>query len=433
MTILHKFIDSLIPSRFVVTYENKIKVRGALYVQLTIGTLLTFLGVYFGLFNNVWHELLLNTGMGIFLLISMFSLPLFNRFESYVNFLLTFGYIDIALFLVKAGGVYTDAPFWFVLLIAVNIFYTSTRQAFYWIAIVGLFLGIMFYLQINGLDLDYTPVPYSKKATTIFTFFTLLITIAFSFSKINKRKNNHHLEIIDKHKRLLKERDDLMSIIAHDMKSPSRRIEGLLSILDRSNLTEDQEEIINRLNNTAIENQQLIHDLIEATRFQSNIELKTINVNDIINDLQEGYLPLSSKKNIRLIIYGLNQKINIESSPHHLKRILDNLFSNAIKFSSLESRVEITCVQNKLNTSISIKDQGPGFTKEDEAGMFKMFQKLSARPTAGETSSGLGLSIVKNLTELLKGEIKYVTQVGAGSTFTLVLPNKFPQANNNNS
>ena len=61
--------------------------------------------------------------------------------------------------------------------------------------------------------------------------------------------------------------------------------------------------------------------------------------------------------------------------------------------------------------------------------MFKMFQKLSAQPTAGETSSGLGLSIVKNLTELLKGEIKYVTQVGVGSTFTLVLPNKFPQEN----
>ena len=255
----------------------------------------------------------------------------------------------------------------------------------------------------------------------------LLLAVTYSYSLINKKKNSYHLEIIAKHKRLLKERDDLMNIISHDMKSPSQRIEGLISIFSTDNLTKDQKEILNRLAKTAHESKQLIDDLIEATSFQENLAIEKTSINEIINDLKAGFLPLASKKDIKIITLGLRNKIFIETSSYQLKRILDNLLSNAIKFSPLASRVEITCLQNNANISISIKDQGPGFNEEDESRMFKKFQKLTALPTGDESSTGLGLSIVKNLSELLKGKIKYVTQVGKGSTFTVVLPNKFPQ------
>lgn len=427
MTAVDKFINSLIPERFKATYEDETKVRGALFVQLTFGLLLSFLGLYFGIIDDVWHELVLNTGMGVFLLASLFSLSLFNKFESYVNFILTFGYIVLGLFLIKAGGIYADAPFWFALIISVNIFYTTTKQAMFWIAVVTLFLGTMFYLQITGLDLQHAQVSFAKKAATLFSFYVLLFTIAVSFKKINSRKNSHYIDVISQHKRLLKERDDLMSIIAHDLKSPTRRIEGLLNIFESNNLTSDQKEILKRLNKTAVESKQLIDDLLEATSYQSNLKIDKTSINQIIAELKTGFLPLASKKDIRIITRGLRSKLWVETSGYQLKRILDNLLSNAIKFSPPNTLIEIICVQNNEKTSISIKDQGPGFTIEDEANMFKMFQKLSAQPTGGESSSGLGLSIVKNLSELLNAEIKYVTQVGKGSAFTLVLPNKKSQ------
>ena len=428
MQSINNFIDNLIPHRFKLTYELKTKAQGVVISQIIIGLLLFIIGLFLWIVDKEISVLILNIGMGIVLLASIFILDFFDKLESYVGLLLSIGYIVITIFVLIFGGIYDESPFWYAILLTLSITYTTLRQSLFWIVYIFIFLGALFYLQTHGLDLTYVAPSEAKQATTLISFFTLLIVSTYSYTRINVKETSFHLEIIDKHKRLLKERDDLMSIVAHDMKSPSLRIEGLISIFDKSNLTEDQKHILSMLNNTAIENQQLIHDLIEATRFQSNLDLKMIHVNDVIIDLQDGYLPLSNKKNIRLITYGLSKKIDIESSPHHLKRILDNLLSNAIKFSPLESRVEITCVQNKLKTSISIKDQGPGFSKEDEAEMFKMFQKLSAQPTGGETSSGLGLSIVKNLSELLKGEIKYVTQVGIGSTFTLVLPNKFPQA-----
>jgi len=344
-----------------------------------------------------------------------------------INFILTLAYLDLAAFTIKAGGVYADAPFWFALLIAISIFYTTTRHFVFWIITVVLFLASLFYVQINGLGLEHLPVSYTKKATTLASYYLLLIAVAFSYTRINKRKNLHHLETIAKHKRLLKERDDLMSIIAHDMKSPSRRIEGLISIFDTQNLTQDQKEILKRLNATANEGKQLIDDLLEAKSFNTQLTIEEVSLNDLINDLKIGFLPLSNKKDIRLITRGLRSKIKIETSKSDIKRILDNLLSNAIKFSSNDTRIEIICVQNSSHTSISIQDQGPGFTAQDESKMYNMFQKLSARPTGGESSSGLGLSIVKNLTDLIKGEIKYVTEVHNGTTFTLVLPNLYPQ------
>lgn len=426
MSALNNFINNLIPDRFKLTYELKTKARGVIITQIIIGILLSFIGILLWVIDQNLTDLVLNTGIGIFLLAAIFTLRYFTKFESYVNLVLAVAYIVIGSFSLERG-IYADAPFWFAILLAATILYTSTKHFIFWTVIVSFFISGLFYAQIHGLELNYVQVSYTKKAATLFTYFLLVIAVTRSFKQINKRKNLKHLEIIAQHKRLLKERDDLMSIIAHDMQSPSRRIEGLISIFGTDNLTKEQKEILNRLKKTANESKQLIDDLIEATSFQSSLTIEKTSINNIINELKTGFLPLASKKNIIIINRGLRNKLWVETSSYQLRRILDNLLSNAIKFSPHESRVEIICVQNSANTSISITDQGPGFNKEDEVKMFKMFQKLSARPTGDESSTGLGLSIVKSLTELLKGEIKYVTQVDKGSSFTLVLPNKFPQ------
>lgn len=425
MSAINDFINNLIPDRFKLTYELKTKARGVIITQIIIGILLSLIGILLWVADQNLVDLVLNTGIGIFLLAAIFTLKYFTKFESYVNLVLAVAYVVIGSFSLERG-IYADAPFWFAILLASTILYTSTKHFIFWTVIVSLFLSGLFYSQIHGLELNYVQVSYTKKAATLFTYFLLVVAVTHSFKQINKRKNLKHLEIIANHKRLLKERDDLMSIIAHDMKSPARRIEGLISIFELDNLTKNQQDILSRLNKTALESKQLIDDLIEATSFQSSLSIEKTSINNIVNELKTGFLPLASKKDIRIISRGLRSKIWVETSSYQLRRILDNLLSNAIKFSPAESRVEIICVQNELNTSISIQDQGPGFNKEDESKMFQMFQKLSARPTGGESSTGLGLSIVKSLSQLLSGEIKYVTSVGKGSTFTLVLPNKYP-------
>jgi signal transduction histidine kinase len=129
----------------------------------------------------------------------------------------------------------------------------------------------------------------------------------------------------------------------------------------------------------------------------------------------------ATQKNITLKINAVDPKISILSEKTHLSRIIDNLLSNALKYSERDTLVEIGAYKENNITSIYVKDQGPGFTEVDQKDMFKKFKKLSARPTKGESSNGLGLAIVKTLTERLKGEILFDTS-SSGTRFTVNLP-----------
>ena len=101
---------------------------------------------------------------------------------------------------------------------------------------------------------------------------------------------------------------------------------------------------------------------------------------------------------------------------------MDNLLSNAIKFSERDTTIDVAAWKADNNLWISVKDQGPGFSERDKRNLYQKFRKLSARPTAGETSNGLGLAIVKILVDRMKGEILLKTEAGKGSEFTIVIP-----------
>ena len=98
------------------------------------------------------------------------------------------------------------------------------------------------------------------------------------------------------------------------------------------------------------------------------------------------------------------------------------MISNALKFSEEGKNVIINIDLNEDKTVISIKDEGPGFSEEEMNNLFKKFVKFAARPTAGESSTGLGLSIAKTLAGKLNGDIMCESIKGKGSTFYLVLP-----------
>jgi signal transduction histidine kinase len=103
-------------------------------------------------------------------------------------------------------------------------------------------------------------------------------------------------------------------------------------------------------------------------------------------------------------------------------QILDNLISNALKFSAPHTTIHVHTLPETNNILISIRDEGPGISEADQKKLFQKFTRLSARPTGGESSTGLGLAIVKRLAEAMSGTIQCHSALGAGATFTLRLP-----------
>lgn len=223
------------------------------------------------------------------------------------------------------------------------------------------------------------------------------------------------------------EKDMLMNIVAHDLKSPLSRIMGLTNLISvDGKLSPTQQEYVRLMKDVTQSNIDLIVDLLDVNALQSETEIPHSETFDVGRMLEERiaffqYPSISKKIDLNLAYSIENQ---ILSNPGYLTRIIDNLISNAIKFSKNGSEINVKASLESGTLSLSFKDNGPGFSEADKQMLYQRFKKLSARPTAGETSNGLGLAIVKTLVERLRGEIILNSELGRGSEFIIRIPVK---------
>jgi two-component system sensor histidine kinase/response regulator len=122
------------------------------------------------------------------------------------------------------------------------------------------------------------------------------------------------------------------------------------------------------------------------------------------------------------------EDVLVHADPNALNQVLDNLLSNAVKFSPLGKQISVIVRPTPSHVECQVQDQGNGFTPEDKKRMFRRYGRLSARPTAGESSAGLGLSIVKKLMEAMRGELDCESAAGSGARFSIRLPRAAAQS-----
>ena len=154
------------------------------------------------------------------------------------------------------------------------------------------------------------------------------------------------------------------------------------------------------------------------------IDLKpeTINLGNAVVRAVEDYREAARRKDLELCVEVPVEVAIVHADRRALDQVLDNLLSNAVKFSLSGRRITALVRQSENVFECLIQDQGPGFTAEDQARMFRRYGRLSARPTAGEPSTGLGLSIVKKLVQAMQGELICESATGQGATFIVRLP-----------
>lgn len=243
-----------------------------------------------------------------------------------------------------------------------------------------------------------------------------------------KRLNQILTENNNKLQEMNHEKDSLMGIVAHDLKAPLNRIRGILELLGLSGeLNADQQQLMQMGHDIINSGSNLIRDLLDITYYeQGGTKMRWANLDWIVfmQEHTDSFVQEAQKKNIQLHLDLPTEAVESICDEDCLSRIFSNLLSNAIKFSPKDRRifVKLQVLDNKLR--LSIQDEGPGFTEEDKRKLFNKFEKLSAKPTAGEASTGLGLSIIKVLTEKMHGTIVLESEVGKGATFVLTFPKK---------
>ena len=223
------------------------------------------------------------------------------------------------------------------------------------------------------------------------------------------------------------EKNSLMDIVAHNLKSPLSKIVNIVQLLPVvGELNEEQRNYVTIIRKAALDGTRFIDDLLDINAIEQGqtieISHEKMSLAVFLPELLKGFRHQADMKSIRLHFQNKADDAMISTDREYLKRIMENLVSNAIKFSPLGSNVYLKVKEANMQFYVSVKDEGPGISEQDHSRLFKKFQRLSARPTGGESSMGLGLSIVKLLIERLGGRIMVNSVEGKGSEFTVILP-----------
>lgn len=226
--------------------------------------------------------------------------------------------------------------------------------------------------------------------------------------------------------RLNAEKDALMGMVAHDLRGPIGSIQMCAEFL--RDLAPDQREhaeFIGMIEDTARDAIYLINDLLDIAAIEAGrlvIERQEMVIEALIARVSHLNRFVGNHKGIRLVTEVETTLPKARLDPHRLEQVLNNLLSNAFKYSHANTTVHLRLWRHEHDLLIAVVDEGQGIAPEEIDNLFKRFQRTSTRPTAAEHSTGLGLAICKRIVELHGGEINVQSVLGRGTTFTVRLP-----------
>jgi signal transduction histidine kinase len=252
-----------------------------------------------------------------------------------------------------------------------------------------------------------------------------------------------------------KEKNEFLGIAAHDLKNPVSAIQGVAEMLQHDDFSHTQ---VKKLSAVILDNArrmfELITNLLDVNAIESGnllLQPTVFSANVLLSGVIDRFEQPALLKNIHLQLFLPEEHLYVNADNYATIQIIENLLSNAIKYSPHGQIVQIRLKESVIlqtnriwtredwmrigeNDSgqmqgytekcvrVEVQDFGPGLTEEDKAYLFTKFARLSAQQTAGEHSTGLGLSIVKKLTEALNGRVWCESEFGKGATFIVELP-----------
>ncbi len=219
---------------------------------------------------------------------------------------------------------------------------------------------------------------------------------------------------------------ELLGIAAHDLKNPLQVISGFASLIQEAKTLDEAQSNARAIERSSERMLKLIKDLLEtATLDSGKLELNktSVNVAELLRAVAEHNRPNAEKKS-QTISLDLDESAVADLDLERMREVFENLISNAVKYSPVGKQIQVRLVRtSETSVQVAVKDEGQGLTEEDKQKLFGKFQRLSARPTGGESSTGLGLSIVKQLVELHGGKVWAESEgKGKGATFFVELP-----------
>ena len=257
-------------------------------------------------------------------------------------------------------------------------------------------------------------VAFGENTYRLLDFYQLLVA-----------QNKIQLMMNDMLKKANEFKKEVLAIVSHDLRNPIGTILGFSNLIIDVEHIDKSKEFALYINKSAAQMMDLVNGFLGSAindSIEFELEYTHFDVIDLLQSVIKSFEQAAQKK--RQIIHftcDSNQLI-ISSDRLKIKEIVENLISNALKFSEKDTEIHVFFHNDRQFFEIMVQDQGVGFTETDLLNVFSKFQRLSAKPTDNESSIGLGLFITKMIVDKLKGTIILDSEPDKGSTFTVKLP-----------
>ena len=226
--------------------------------------------------------------------------------------------------------------------------------------------------------------------------------------------------------RLLEDKNAFLSIAAHDLKNPlSALITLVRSMEEERAVPEDITTGLREIGSSVSHMFAIVSNLLDLSRYESEDlapQLSECDLSSVLYFAAEALMPAARAKNIELSFSFPADEIPFRADATMLRQIVDNLVSNALKFSPPDTTVEVSLSRRDDRWRFAVRDDGPGIELPEQKKLFKRFGRTANRPTGGEHSTGLGLAIVKRLADMHGAFAGVRSAPGGGSVFHIDFP-----------
>ncbi len=258
----------------------------------------------------------------------------------------------------------------------------------------------------------------------ILTCFFVLSRVMYSHRATHflqlKEIEQKNLEI----QKVSRAKSEILGVVAHDLRSPFNNIEMLTTLLQKpTNSPEQQQQYLNLIQTSCQSSRHIINELLYLSREeqQDSIPLERLNLCRLLQQVQEEW-ETQLQGSRRLLLTHPDTPLYAHLNKERFQRIMNNLLSNAVKFTPSKGQITIGLRQADKKLLLTIADNGIGIPDQFKAQLFDRFSKARRRGLQGEKSTGLGLSICRQLVEQHGGSIAVESQEQQGTTFHIVLP-----------
>ncbi|MBQ8158193.1 MAG: hybrid sensor histidine kinase/response regulator [Prevotella sp.] len=266
---------------------------------------------------------------------------------------------------------------------------------------------------------DFLTKPFNKEELVV----RVMHQIALVAAKRLIQKQNEELRAT------ISNRDKMYSVIAHDLRSPMASIRMVLNLVvsavSPETIGPELFELLDKANKESEDCHDLLDNLLKWTKSQTgrlNVVMQDLDLNDIIPGVVDIFEMIAMTKKIKLQYAGTPQPLVVRADNDMLKTIVRNFMSNAVKFSSEGSTIDITMSQDGDFAKVSISDHGVGIAPDRLDSIFNKGETTYG--TGGEEGSGLGLQLCADFSRKIGGDVMVESTLGEGSTFSVLLPLK---------